>query len=313
MPVAVAGENDEARALLLLPRRRGLLGGGQTSSCCRSPAVRPRRLGWARLPPHLVPLAVGGCIMPCRPPPMRGRAAFLRLGSVRTQAGRTNMDVPDPIGVMLRSPVSSARTRAWIGGRARVFRSWRAHAALLPADRPRISAAGFREARRATPTVSYARAYEAERPGDRGRRHRLTSPARRRRSHRVTFCWWRPENGWLSRRRGERWPHGASTAALVSGESPPQSVGTGRTRCPPAWSTPAPGSGIQRHAACGDRTFAGRNRPPDRRIVPNTARSRFVAPRRPGSAPAPVVHVTALLTFVGWMMLGDPARDRAPS
>ena len=97
-------------------------------------------------------------------------------------------------------------------------------------------------------------------------------------------------------------------AALVSGESVPQSVGPGARVFAGMVNLSAPVR--VRVAAAGEHTLLAEIV----RLVEaaERGRSRFVAlADRVARAYAPVVHATALLTFLGWTLLGGLAWDRA--
>ena len=271
-----------------------------TSCCCRSPSGPATTDRWAtpRAPSST------GCPprSPCRRSPMPAGRSSARP-SPRCAAGRTNMDVPISIGVTLACIVSLHET---VGRRAARLLRFGDHAAVLPADRP------LSRPPRARPgTPRRARPAGAGQPAARtvagARRHgRLASGSTGWR--RATRCWWRAgerigADGIVSDGRS------ALDAALISGESVPR-VGRARRqgvrrhgqsrRADPRARRPPPAS-----TRCWPRSCAWSRRPSA------AARASSRIADRVARAYAPVVHVTALLTFLGWMLLGGLAWDRA--
>ena len=225
---------------------------------------------------------------------------FFRSAIAALQAGRTNMDVPISIGVTLASIVSLHE--AWAGERHAYFDSAITLLFFLLIGRylDRRARGRARQAVQALLALSSrsatvigadgstdARRVDRLQPGD----VLLVAAGERLGADGVVI-------------------EGRSTmdAALVSGESVPQSV--------------APGAGVfagmvnlgapvrVRVLAAGEHTLLSEIV----RLVEaaERGRSRFVAlADRVARAYAPVVHVTALLTFLGWMLLGGLAWDRA--
>lgn len=225
---------------------------------------------------------------------------FFRSAFAALRAGRTNMDVPISIGVTLACLVSLHE--AWAGEQHAYFDSAITLLFFLLIGRylDRQARGRARHAVRAlmalttrTATVvlpeggTAARRVDALVPGD----VLLVAAGERLGA-----------DGLVS--------EGTSTldAALVTGESVPQAV--------------APGSRVfagmvnlgaalrVRVTAAGERTLLAEIV----RLVEaaERGRSRFVAlADRVARAYAPVVHATALLTFLGWFLLGDLAWDRA--
>ena len=225
---------------------------------------------------------------------------FFRSAIAALKAGRTNMDVPISIGVTLASIVSLHE--AWAGEQHAYFDSAITLLFFLLIGRylDRRARGRARQAVQALLALSSrsATVIEADGSTDARRVDRL-----------------QPGDVLLVA-AGERLGadgvviEGRSTmdAALVSGESVPQSV--------------APGAGVfagmvnlgapvrVRVLAAGEHTLLSEIV----RLVEaaERGRSRFVAlADRVARAYAPVVHVTALLTFLGWMLLGGLAWDRA--
>jgi Cu2+-exporting ATPase len=228
-----------------------------------------------------------------------GRPFFASAVSA-LKAGRTNMDVPISIGVTLACVVSLHE--AWIGGRHAYFDSAITLLFFLLIGRTldRRARGRARDAVRSllALTKSSARVIDADgtiasrrtetlAPGD-----LLLVAAGERLA----------ADGVVSEGRS------ALDAALVSGESLPQSVEPGTPVFAGMVNLGAP---IRvRVTACGDRTLLAQIV----RLVEAAehGRSRFVAlADRVARAYAPVVHITALLTFIGWTLLGDLAWDRA--
>nr|WP_289298653.1 heavy metal translocating P-type ATPase [uncultured Reyranella sp.] len=225
---------------------------------------------------------------------------FFRSAFAALRAGRTNMDVPISIGVTLACLVSLHE--AWAGEQHAYFDSAITLLFFLLIGRylDRRARGRARHAVRAlmalttrTTTVvlpeggTAARRIDALAPGD----VLLVAAGERLGA-----------DGLVS--------EGTSTldAALVTGESVPQAV--------------APGSRVfagmvnlgaalrVRVTAAGERTLLAEIV----RLVEaaERGRSRFVAlADRVARAYAPVVHATALLTFLGWFLLGGLAWDRA--
>jgi len=225
---------------------------------------------------------------------------FFRSAIGALKAGRTNMDVPISIGVTLASLVSLHE--AWVGERHAYFDSAITLLFFLLIGRylDRRARGRAREAVRALLALTNRSATVIEADG--------STVARR-----VDRL--QPGDVLLVA-AGERLgadgvvTDGRSTmdAALVSGESVPQSV--------------APGAGVfagmvnlgaplrVKVLAAGEHTLLSEIV----RLVEaaERGRSRFVAlADRVARAYAPVVHLTALLTFVGWLVLGGLAWDRA--
>ena len=225
---------------------------------------------------------------------------FFRSATAALRAGRTNMDVPISIGVTLASIVSLHE--AWAGERHAYFDSAITLLFFLLIGRylDRRARGRARQAVQALLALSSrsatvigadgrtdARRVDRLQPGD----VLLVAAGERLGADGVVI-------------------EGRSTmdAALVSGESVPQSV--------------APGAGVfagmvnlgapvrVKVLAAGEHTLLSEIV----RLVEaaERGRSRFVAlADRVARAYAPVVHATALLTFLGWMLLGGLAWDRA--
>jgi Cu2+-exporting ATPase len=225
---------------------------------------------------------------------------FFRSAITALKAGRTNMDVPISIGVTLASVVSLHE--AWVGERHAYFDSAVTLLFFLLIGRylDRRARGRAREAVRALLALTNRSATVIEADGG----------TAARRVDRL-----QPGDVLLVA-AGERLgadgvvTDGRSTmdAALVSGESVPQSV--------------APGAGVfagmvnlgaplrVKVLAAGEHTLLSEIV----RLVEaaERGRSRFVAlADRVARAYAPVVHLTALLTFLGWLLLGGLAWDRA--
>jgi Cu2+-exporting ATPase len=225
---------------------------------------------------------------------------FFRSAMAALRAGRTNMDVPISIGVTLASIVSLHE--AWAGERHAYFDSAITLLFFLLIGRylDRRARGRARQAVQALLALASRSATVIEADGS-------TSP---RRVDRLQ------PGDMLLVAAGERLGadgvvmEGRSTmdSALVSGESVPQSV--------------APGAGVfagmvnlgaplrVKVLAAGEHTLLSEIV----RLVEaaERGRSRFVAlADRVARAYAPVVHATALLTFLGWMFLGGLAWDRA--
>ena len=225
---------------------------------------------------------------------------FFRSAIAALKAGRTNMDVPISIGVVLACVVSLHE--AWVGGphayfdsaitllffllvgryldrraRGRARHAVRALLALTARSVTVVAADGSTAARRV----------DALAPGD-----VLLVAAGERLGADGIVC------------------EGRSSldAALISGESVPQAVEPGARVVAGMVNLGAPLR--VRVTAAGDRTLLAEIV----RLVEaaERGRSRFTAiADRVARAYAPVVHFTALLTFFGWMLLGDLAWDRA--
>ncbi|MGD9883612.1 MAG: copper-translocating P-type ATPase [Reyranella sp.] len=225
---------------------------------------------------------------------------FFASAVAALKAGRTNMDVPISIGVTLACIVSLHE--AWIGGRHAYFDSAitlifflligryldrRARGRARDAVRSLLALSKVNARTIAADGTIVSRRVETLAPGD-----LLLVAAGERLA----------ADGVVSEGRS------ALDAALVSGESLPQSVGPGTPVFAGMVNLGAP---IRvRVTASGDRTLLAEIV----RLVEAAehGRSRFVAlADRVARAYAPVVHLTALLTFVGWTLLGDLAWDRA--
>jgi P-type Cu2+ transporter len=225
---------------------------------------------------------------------------FFRSALGALKAGRTNMDVPISIGVTLASIVSLHE--AWVGERHAYFDSAitllfflligryldrRARGRARQAVQALLALASRSATVIDADGATSARRVERLRPGD----MLLVAAGERLAADGVVI-------------------DGRSTmdTALVSGESVPQSV--------------APGAGVfagmvnlgaplrVKVLAAGEHTLLSEIV----RLVEaaERGRSRFVAlADRVARAYAPVVHLTALLTFLGWMVLGGLAWDRA--
>ncbi len=225
---------------------------------------------------------------------------FFRSAIAALKAGRTNMDVPISIGVILACVVSLHE--AWVGGphayfdsaitllffllvgryldrraRGRARHAVRALLALTARSVTVVTADGSTAPRRVDALV----------PGD-----VLLVAAGERLGADGIVCQGRS----------------SLDAALISGESVPQAVEPGARVFAGMVNLGAPLR--VRVTAAGDRTLLAEIV----RLVEaaERGRSRFTAiADRIARAYAPVVHVTALLTFFGWMMLGGLAWDRA--
>lgn len=225
---------------------------------------------------------------------------FFRSAFAALRAGRTNMDVPISIGVTLACVVSLHE--AWAGeqhayfdsaitllfflligryldrrARGRARRSVRALMALASRSATVVAADGG----------SVARRVDALLPGD----VLLVAAGERLGADGVVS-------------------EGRSTldASLVTGESVPQAVSPG-AKVFAGMVNLGPAIRV-RVTAAGERTLLAEIV----RLVEaaERGRSRFVAiADRVARAYAPVVHATALLTFLGWMFLGGLAWDRA--
>lgn len=225
---------------------------------------------------------------------------FFRSAWSALKAGRTNMDVPISIGVTLASVVSLHET--WIGAehaffdsaitllfflligrtldrraRGRARRTVQALLALSGGSAHVVKADGTTEARRVDALV----------PGD-----VLLVAAGERLGADGTVI-----GG-----------HSSLDTALISGESLPLAVAPGERVVAGMINLGAPLR--VKVTASGERTVLAEIV----RLVEAAehGRSRFVAlADRVARAYAPVVHLTALLTFLGWIILGGLAWDRA--
>ena len=225
---------------------------------------------------------------------------FFRSALGAVKAGRTNMDVPISIGVTLASVVSLHET--WVGERHAYFDSAITLLFFLLIGRylDRRARGRARQAVQALLAL-VSRSATVIMPG---------SGTEQRRVERLQ------PGDLLLVAAGERLgadgevTEGLSTmdAALVSGESVPQSVGPGARVFAGMVNLSAPVR--VRVAAAGEHTLLAEIV----RLVEaaERGRSRFVAlADRVARAYAPVVHATALLTFLGWTLLGGLAWDRA--
>jgi P-type Cu2+ transporter len=225
---------------------------------------------------------------------------FFRSALTAIKAGRTNMDVPISIGVTLACIVSLHET--WVGEQHAYFDSAITLLFFLLIGRylDRRARGRVRHAVRALLALSSRSATVVARDG-------TTSLQR---VDRLL------PGDMLLLAAGERLgadgvvSEGSSTmdAALVSGESVPQSVDCGARVFAGMVNLGAPLR--VRVTAAGELTLLSEIV----RLVEaaERGRSRFVAlADRVARAYAPVVHVTALLTFLGWMVLGGLAWDRA--
>lgn len=225
---------------------------------------------------------------------------FFRSAIAALKAGRTNMDVPISIGVILACVVSLHES--WVGGphayfdsaitllffllvgryldrraRGRARHAVRALLALTARSVTVVSADGSTASRRV----------DALAPGD----VLLVAAGERLGA-----------DGIVSEGKS------SLDAALISGESVPQAVEPGSQVFAGMVNLGAPLR--VRVTAAGDRTLLAEIV----RLVEaaERGRSRFTAiADRVARAYAPVVHVTALLTFFGWILLGGLAWDRA--
>lgn len=225
---------------------------------------------------------------------------FFRSALAAIRAGRANMDVPISIGVMLACIVSLHE--AWIGGQHAYFDSAITLLFFLLIGRylDRRARGHARHAVRALLALSSRSATVIGADGAlASRRADLLKPA-----------------DLLLVAAGERLAadgivsEGQSTmdTALVSGESLPRPVEPGAKVFAGMVNLGAPLR--VRVTAAGEHTLLSEIV----RLVEaaERGRSRFVAiADRVARAYAPVVHATALLTFVGWMVLGGLAWDRA--
>jgi len=225
---------------------------------------------------------------------------FFRSALAALRAGRTNMDVPISIGVTLACIVSLHE--AWVGERHAYFDSAITLLFFLLIGRylDRRARGRARHAVRALLALASRSATIVEADG-------------RTASRRVDAL---APGDVLLVAAGERLgadgvvSDGSSAldAALVTGESVPQAVQPGSKVF--AGMINLGGTIRVRVTAAGDRTLLAEIV----RLVEaaERGRSRFVAiADRVARAYAPVVHATALLTFLGWMFLGGLAWDRA--
>jgi Cu2+-exporting ATPase len=225
---------------------------------------------------------------------------FFRSAIKALQAGRTNMDVPISIGVILACFVSLHET--WVGEQHAYFDSAITLLFFLLVGRylDRRARGRAREAVRALLALSSRSATLVAADGTMSQR-------------RVEQL---GEGDVLVVAAGERLgadgfvTEGRSSldAALVSGESVPLSVGPGTRVFAGMVNLVAPLR--VRVTAAGQHTLLSEIV----RLVEaaERGRSRFVAiADRVARAYAPVVHATALLTFLGWLLLGGLAWDRA--
>ena len=225
---------------------------------------------------------------------------FFRSALAALRAGRTNMDVPISIGVTLACIVSLHE--AWAGEQHAYFDSAVTLLFFLLIGRylDRRARGRARHAVRALMALSSRSATVVTADGG-------TAPRR------VDAL---APGDVLLVAAGERLgadgvvSEGLSTldASLVTGESVPQAVSPGTKVF--AGMVNLGGALRVRVTAAGERTLLAEIV----RLVEaaERGRSRFVAiADRVARAYAPVVHATALLTFVGWMLLGGLAWDRA--
>jgi Cu2+-exporting ATPase len=225
---------------------------------------------------------------------------FFRSAASALKAGRTNMDVPISIGVTLASVVSLHE--AWVGEQHAYFDSAITLLFFLLIGRylDRRARGRARQAVRALLALSGRSATVITGDG-------LTA------SRRIDQLM---PGDMLLVAAGERLAadgvvadgHSTLDTALVSGESVPRPVEPGAQVFAGMVNLGTPLR--VRVTAAGERTLLSEIV----RLVEaaERGRSRFVAiADRLAHAYAPVVHLTALLTFLGWMLLGDLAWDRA--
>ncbi len=225
---------------------------------------------------------------------------FFRSAFKALRAGRTNMDVPISIGVTLACIVSLHE--AWIGAQHAFFDSAITLLFFLLIGRylDRRARGRARQAVQALLALSQGSAQVVAADG------RIEA----RRLDRLAV------GDVMLVAAGERLGadgtirHGESAldASLISGESLPQAVKAGDKVVAGMVNLGAP-LRVEVTAA-GERTMLAEIV----RLVEaaEQGRSRFVAiADRVARAYAPVVHVTALLTFLGWTVLGGLAWDRA--
>lgn len=225
---------------------------------------------------------------------------FFRSAFAALKAGRTNMDVPISIGVTLACVVSLHET--WVGGQHAYFDSAITLLFFLLIGRylDRRARGHARQAVRELLALSSRSATVIDDDG----------AVASRRADQI-----KPDDLLLVA-AGERLAadgivtDGRSTmdTALVSGESLPRPVEPGTRVFAGMVNLGAPLH--VRVTAAGEHTLLSEIV----RLVEAAehGRSRFVAiADRVARAYAPVVHATALLTFLGWMLLGGLAWDRA--
>jgi Cu2+-exporting ATPase len=225
---------------------------------------------------------------------------FFRSAWRALRAGRSNMDVPISVGVVLASAVSLHET--WIGAEHAFFDSAITLVFFLLIGRTLDRRARGRARRTVQALLALsgesahvlkddgsteARRVESLKPGD----ILLVAAGDRLGADGVVI-------------------DGASSldASLISGESLPLSVAPGTHVVAGTINLVAPLR--VKVTACGENTvLAGIVRLVE---TAEHGRSRFVAlADRVARAYAPVVHLTALLTFLGWTALGGLAWDRA--
>lgn len=225
---------------------------------------------------------------------------FFRSAFAAVRAGRTNMDVPISIGATLACVISLHE--AWIGAQHAFFDSAitllfflligryldrRARGRARQSVRALLALAGRSATVLAADGTTASRRVDLLQPGE----VLLVAAGERLGADGVV-------NQGVS----------ALDAALVSGESVPVSVEPGTKVFAGMVNLGAP---IRvRVTAAGEHTLLSEIV----RLVEaaERGRSRFIAlADRVARAYAPVVHVTALVTFLGWMLLGDLAWDRA--
>ncbi|MBI3196884.1 MAG: HAD-IC family P-type ATPase, partial [Rhodospirillales bacterium] len=225
---------------------------------------------------------------------------FFRSALAALKAGRTNMDVPIPIGVTLACVISLHE--AWVGERHTFFDSAITLVFFLLIGRylDRRARGRARQSVRALLALASRSVTVVAADGSAA-------------SRRVDTL--RPDEILLVA-AGERLgadgvvSDGTSAldAALVSGESVPVNVSPGTKVFAGMINLGAP---IRvRVTAAGEHTLLSEIV----RLVEaaERGRSRFIAiADRVARAYAPVVHLTALLTFLGWMLLGGLPWDRA--
>lgn len=225
---------------------------------------------------------------------------FFRSALAALRGGRTNMDVPISIGVILACVVSLHE--AWAGEPHAYFDSAVTLLFFLLIGRylDRRARGRARQAVRALMALS-------------SRVARVLHPDGTTESRRIDTL---ATGDLLLVAAGERLgadgvvTEGQSSldASLVTGESLPLSVSPGSHVHAGMINLGAPVR--VRVTAAGDRTLLAEIV----RLVENAerGRSRFIAiADRVARAYAPVVHLTALLTFLGWLTLGALAWDRA--
>jgi Cu2+-exporting ATPase len=225
---------------------------------------------------------------------------FFRSAFAGLRAGRTNMDVPISVGVMLACIVSLHET--WIGAEHAFFDSAITLLFFLLIGRylDRRARGRARQSVEALMALSNSNAQVVRADG----------------SMEVLQIDRLVPGDTLLVAAGERLAadgtvvagHSSLDASLISGESLPLAVAPGGKVVAGMVNLGAP-LRIEVTAA-GERTvLAGIVRLVE---AAEQGRSRFVAlADRVARAYAPVVHLTALLTFIGWMALGGLAWDRA--